>query len=155
MHSKGMLLQAVLPTILVFVIMLIIYKFRIIKVDNKVVKWNTLFGEGLALLYLTDLLLMPFGLELLFLHIDRWGGFFVSLTIIAVVSSFLLSYFYFIEEAAHRQAPKYMEWYLFFGVFLTIVWLYIGIIILMLKPRKKGKVGHDLKSPTFCILFNT
>lgn len=59
---------------------------------------------------------------------------------IDIFASFnFLSDFYFIEETARRQAPKYMEWYLSFGVFLTIVWLYLEILKLLAKLNSRRK----------------
>lgn len=139
MYSKGLLLQIVLPIVFVLFTMLIIYKFHIVKGDNELVKLCTLCGGSLILLYLTDLFLKSFGLELSFLHIDKLGGFLISLIIITLASSFFIFDFYFIEKAAHLQIPKYMEWYLSFGVFVTIVWLYIGIIISVFKIKRKKK----------------
>jgi len=141
MKCKGIVLQAVLLTIAVFAIMLFIYKFRIIKVDNGIVKWITLVTGSIALVYLIDLFLMFFGINVSFLHSNGWVGILINLFVVGVAAFNFLGDFYFIEEAARRQAPKYMEWYLSFSVFLTIVWLYLEILKLLAKlnSRKKSK----------------
>lgn len=139
MQYKGIVLQAVLLTIAVFAIMLFIYKFRIIKVDNEIVKWITLVTGSIALVYLIDLFLMFFGINVPFLHSNGWAGILINLFVVGVASFNFLSDFYFIEEAARRQAPKYMEWYLSFGVFLTIVWLYLEILKLLAKLNSRRK----------------
>ena len=39
----------------------------------------------------------------------------------------------FIEEAAEKGAPKYMEWYGAFGLLVTLIWLYLEILRLLAK----------------------
>ncbi|MGO8903390.1 MAG: Bax inhibitor-1/YccA family membrane protein, partial [Isosphaeraceae bacterium] len=45
----------------------------------------------------------------------------------------LLLDFDFIEQAAERQLPKYMEWYGAFGLMVTLVWLYLEMLRLLSK----------------------
>jgi len=35
-------------------------------------------------------------------------------------------------------APKYMEWYGAFGLMVTLIWLYLGILRLLAKSRGRG-----------------
>lgn len=139
MEYNGIVLQAILLTIAVFTIMLVIYKFRIIKVDSEFTKWITLITGSIALVYLIDLVLMLFGLNVPFIHSNGWVGILISLFVVGVAAFNFLSDFYFIEEAANRQAPKYMEWYLSFGVFLTLVWVYLEILKLLTKLNSRRK----------------
>ena len=39
--------------------------------------------------------------------------------------------FDFIEQAAERGAPKYLEWYGAFALMVTLVWLYMEILRLL------------------------
>ena len=41
--------------------------------------------------------------------------------------------FDFIDQAAERQMPKYMEWYGAFGLMVTLVWLYLEMLRLLSK----------------------
>ncbi len=45
--------------------------------------------------------------------------------------------FDFIEKGAEAGAPKYMEWYAGFGLIVTLVWLYIEILRLLSKMRRR------------------
>ena len=45
--------------------------------------------------------------------------------------------FDFIEQGAESMAPKYMEWYGAFGLMVTIIWLYVEILRLLAKSRKR------------------
>jgi uncharacterized YccA/Bax inhibitor family protein len=51
----------------------------------------------------------------------------------------LLLDFDFIEEAARREAPKYMEWYGAFGLMVTLVWLYLEILRLLRKVAESQR----------------
>ena len=44
---------------------------------------------------------------------------------------------YAVLEGATLGAPKYMEWYSAFGLLITLIWLYIEILRLLAKSRKK------------------
>ena len=56
-----------------------------------------------------------------------------SLFVVGLAAFNLLLDFDFIEEAAHRQMPKYMEWYGAFGLMVTLVWLYLEMLRLLSK----------------------
>ena len=45
--------------------------------------------------------------------------------------------FDFIENAVEVQAPKYMEWFAAFGLVVTLVWLYVEILRLLSKLRRR------------------
>jgi uncharacterized YccA/Bax inhibitor family protein len=45
--------------------------------------------------------------------------------------------FDFIEKGAQAGSPKYMEWYAGFGLMVTLVWLYLEILRLLGKVRKR------------------
>jgi hypothetical protein len=46
--------------------------------------------------------------------------------------------FDFIEQAAERGAPKYLEWYGAFALMVTLVWLYMEILRLLSKLRSRN-----------------
>ena len=56
-----------------------------------------------------------------------------SLFVVGLAAFNLLLDFDFIEEAARRGAPKYMEWYGAFGLIVTLVWLYLEMLRLLQK----------------------
>jgi uncharacterized YccA/Bax inhibitor family protein len=49
----------------------------------------------------------------------------ISVVIVIIAALNLVVDFDFIEQGVAKKAPKYMEWYSSFGLFITIVWLYI------------------------------
>jgi len=60
-----------------------------------------------------------------------------SIVIVVVASLNLVLDFDFIEEAAEKKAPKYMEWYGAFGLLVTLIWLYLEILRLLSKLNSR------------------
>jgi uncharacterized YccA/Bax inhibitor family protein len=42
-----------------------------------------------------------------------------------------------IETVARMGAPKYMEWYGAFGLMVTLIWLYMEMLRLLSKVRRR------------------
>jgi uncharacterized YccA/Bax inhibitor family protein len=42
-----------------------------------------------------------------------------------------------IEKGAAAGAPQYMEWYAAFGLMLTLIWLYLEVLRLLGKMRRR------------------
>lgn len=128
---SGIVTQAVLLTICIFVVMLAAYRMQLIKVTDKFVSVITAATFGIALLYLVDGIISIFTKSVGFLNQTGWVGILISLVIVVVASLSLLLDFRFIEEANSMGAPKYFEWYLAFGMMVTIVWLYVEVLRLL------------------------
>jgi len=72
-----------------------------------------------------------------FIHDSSPLGIAFSLFVVGIASlSFVLD-FDFIERSAASDEPKYMEWYGAFGIMVTLVWLYIEILRLLAKLRRR------------------
>ena len=78
-------------------------------------------------------------MALAFPRIDENGlmGIGVQLTVTAVAALNLVTEFDFIEQDAAGGAPKYMEWHSAFGLLVTLIWLYLEILRLLAKGRKR------------------
>jgi uncharacterized YccA/Bax inhibitor family protein len=53
--------------------------------------------------------------------------------VVSIAALNLVLDFDFIEQAAGRGAPKYLEWYGAFALMVTLVWLYLEILRLLAK----------------------
>jgi len=126
-------MNATLLTILTAVVMLIIYRANIIKVDGKFAKIIIIAVGTIALYYFVTILLGFFGVNLTMLQDSGPLSIGISLVIVGVAAFSLLLDFNFIEKAAEAGAPKYMEWYGAFGLMVTLVWLYLEILRLLAK----------------------
>ena len=74
-----------------------------------------------------------FGVSVPFVFSATPIGIGFSLFVVGLAAFNLLLDFDFIEEAAARQMPKYMEWYGAFGLMVTLVWLYLEMLRLLQK----------------------
>jgi uncharacterized YccA/Bax inhibitor family protein len=129
----GIALQAVMLTAGTLMVMLFLYGSRIIRVTEQL-KAGVIAATGaLCLFYLISFVLTLFGVAVPFIFsASPWGiGF--SLFVVGLAAFNLLLDFDFIEEAAQRGAPKFMEWYGAFGLMVTLIWLYLEMLRLLQK----------------------
>ena len=133
----GIVVQAVFFTSADLLVMLLLYKFRIIKVNDKF--RSVIFGATLciAIVYLINFILGFFKMSVPFLNDSSPIGIGISVAIVAIASFNLLLDFDFIEQGANANMPKYFEWYCAFGLLVTLVWLYLEILRLLSKVRSR------------------
>ncbi len=136
---EGIVLQAVLLTILVLFSMLFAYRSKIIKpTENfKLAVFSAIMA--ILLLYVIGFFIGLFGTGLSILDPRNSSiasiGF--SVFVVAIGAFSLVIDFDFIEEGAEKGAPKYMEWYGAFGLLVTLIWLYVEILRLIAKLRNR------------------
>lgn len=132
----GIAFQAVLATAGVFTALLLAYRSGLIPVTENFKLGVVAATGGIAIVYLIDLVLHFFGMNVPFIHDGGPLGIAISVAIVVVASLNLVLDFDFIEQGAANGAPKYMEWYAAFGLLVTLVWLYLEILRLLGKSRK-------------------
>ncbi|RIW17491.1 Bax inhibitor-1/YccA family protein [Algoriphagus lacus] len=136
-NFPGIVMQALLLTFGICMVLLIIYKLKIIKPTENFKLIVASATGGLAMYYLVNIGLSFAGVELPFIHENNTGGIIFSLFAVVLASMNLVVDFDFIEQGVEGRAPKYMEWYGAFGLMVTIIWLYVEILRLLAKSRKK------------------
>jgi len=134
-RQPGIAIQAVGLTFGVFVVMLGVYRFKLIKVTEHFIAGVTAATGGIAILYLVDLVLMYFGHPVAMIHEGGVWGITFSLFVIAIAALNLVMDFDFIAKGVAQRSPKYMEWYSAFGLVVTLVWLYLEILRLLGRRR--------------------
>lgn len=132
----GIVIQAVSLTFLIFFTLLAIYRTGVIKVTDNFRLMVVSATGGIFLLYMLDIILRIFGIDMPFIHEGGLFGIIFSLVVIAIASMNLVLDFDFIERGAENGAPKYMEWYASFGLMVTLIWLYFEILRLLAKSRR-------------------
>jgi uncharacterized YccA/Bax inhibitor family protein len=132
-YPGGIVVQAVTLTCGVLFIMLFAYATRLIRVTDKLKMGIIAATSALCLFYLVTMLLRLFGVEMPFVFAGGTYGIAFSLFVVGLAAFNLLLDFDFIENAAARQAPRYMEWYGAFGLMVTLIWLYLEILRLLMK----------------------
>lgn len=137
-HFAGITTQAVLLTFGTLFCLLIAYRTKLIKATENF-KLGVFAATGaIAFVYLIDIVLHFFGMNVPFIHDTGLVGILVSVGIVIVAALNLVLDFDFIEQGAKSQAPKYMEWYGAFGLMTTLVWLYLEILRLLGKLRSNN-----------------
>jgi uncharacterized YccA/Bax inhibitor family protein len=132
---EGIVMQAAGLTFGLLFVMLALYKFRIIKVTQKLRSGIIAATGAVALFYLVMLVAGLFGADTSFYASSSPLSIGLSLVIVGVATFNLLLDFDFIETGAKMGAPRYMEWYGAFALLVTLVWLYIEILRLLSKLR--------------------
>jgi len=137
----GIVIPAVSLTIGVFVAMLFIYRSHVIVVTDRLRIGIVAATGGVALVYLADFILNLLGVQVAYLNEAMQGsgllGIGVSLVVIVIAAFNLLLDFDFVERGVAARAPKYMEWYGAFGLLVTLVWLYLEILRLLSRLRRR------------------
>ena len=132
---EGIVVQAVLVTMSIFMGMLFAYKFKLIRVTQRFVKVIIFATAGIAIYYLLNLAFMFFGGNLPLINSNSIYGILFTLFVAGVAALNLILDFDFIEQSIERGVAKYMEWYASFGLLVTLVWLYIEVLRLISKIR--------------------
>jgi uncharacterized YccA/Bax inhibitor family protein len=118
--------------------MLLAYKTGVIRATQGLKMGVIAATGGIAVLYLVRLLLSGFfHIQIPFINGGGPIGIAFSLFVVIIAALNLVLDFDMIESAVAAQAPKYMEWYGAFGMMVTLVWLYLEMLRLLSKMRRR------------------
>lgn len=129
MMFPGIVMQAVLATLVTAVVTALVYKSGLVKVNSKFIRYVTIAMLAYLGFVLVNLVLMvtnvapgTFGL--------RSGGFGLAIGALAVLlATFsLMIDFKMIEEGVKAGVPSRYAWSAAFGITVTLLWLYIEIL---------------------------
>jgi len=132
---EGIIIQALLATASVFMVMLVLFVTRTIRVTNRM--RGIIIGAtlGIALFYLVSIVLSLFSVNMPFVWDSGPIGIGFSVLVVGIAAFNLMLDFDLIERGVIARAPKFMEWFGAFALMVTIVWLYIEILRLLSKIR--------------------
>jgi uncharacterized YccA/Bax inhibitor family protein len=135
----GIAAQAVGLTFGVLFVMLVAYKTGIIRATERFKLGVIAATGGIAVFYLVVMVLGLFhvnvGTSILYGGGALGIGF--SLFVVVIAALNLVLDFDMIETGVAMGAPKYMEWYGAFGLMVTLIWLYLEILRLLAKARRR------------------
>lgn len=138
-QTGGIVFNAVAITLLVFFVMLAIYRFQIIRVTRGFMIGVMSATLAICLLYLGSWVLSLFGVSTAYLTSNSPLSIGISVVVCIVAALNFLLDFNFIDQMTRRyDAPKYMEWYAAFGLLVTLVWLYLEILRLLSKANSRN-----------------
>ncbi len=135
--SEGVVLQALVGTVAVFMTMLTLYRMRIIQPTEKFTMAIISITFAIMMIYLFNFLLMFMGAGIPFIHSNGPIGIGISVVFTGVAALFLIIDFGVIENGVKYGAPKNMEWYGAFGLVITLIWLYIEMLKLIAKLKSR------------------
>jgi uncharacterized YccA/Bax inhibitor family protein len=131
----GIAMQATGLTFATLFSLLLAYRSGLIRPSENFKLGVVAATGGIALLYLTTMLLGFFGHTIPFIYGSGVIGIGFSFIVVGIAAMNLVLDFDFIESGVRQGAPKYMEWYGAFGLIVTLIWLYFEILRLLSKLR--------------------
>jgi|TARA_B110000438_G_scaffold35764_1_gene35512 uncharacterized YccA/Bax inhibitor family protein len=135
----GIVTNAIFITVGILLSLLMAYKSGLIKPTENFKLGVAAATGGIMIVYFVNMIMSFFGSSMGVMDPTNASpmsiGF--SLIIIVIASLNLVLDFDFIEEAAEKNAPKYMEWYGAFGLLVTLIWLYLEILRLLSKLNSR------------------
>lgn len=135
LRFPGIAIQSVALTFGTCLCMLAAYRSGLIRATEKFTLGIVAATGGIALVYLVNLVLGLFHIQIPGIFGSGPVGIAFSLAVVVIAALNLILDFDFIEQGAQQGAPKYMEWYGAFGLMLTLIWLYLEIVRLLSKLR--------------------
>jgi uncharacterized YccA/Bax inhibitor family protein len=134
----GIAVQAVALTFGVMFVMLLAYKTGLVRATRGFVLGVVCATGAVALVYTASLLMRLFGFGgISVLNASTPLGIGISVVVVIIAALNLIIDFDVIERGAAMGAPKYMEWYGAFGLMVTLIWLYMEILRLLGKARRR------------------
>ena len=121
---QGIVLNAIALTFGTLLLMLVLYKYRIITVTDKLRSGIIIATGGIALVYLIAFIFQLFGYNVPYIHEGGLMGIGFSLLVIAIAALNLLLDFDNFEKTEQFRSPKYMEWFCAMGLMV-----YIGVAL--------------------------
>jgi uncharacterized YccA/Bax inhibitor family protein len=133
----GIAVQAVGLTFGTLFVMLLAYKSGVIRATQGFKLGVIAATGGIAVFYLVEMLLGFFRVQVPAINGSGFIGIGFSLFVVIIAALNLVLDFDMIETGVQNGAPKYMEWYGAFGLMVTLIWLYLEILRLLGKARRR------------------
>ncbi|MCB0538569.1 MAG: Bax inhibitor-1/YccA family protein [Bacteroidetes bacterium] len=136
MQFNGIVAQAVVLTLLVFFIMLLLYKFRIITVSKKLRAIVMASTTAIFTIYFISFMLYLFNLPPIpYIHGNGIIGIIFSVFVAVTASFHLLLDFSFFEKCRNYKFDINMEWYAALYMLVSVIWQYLSLLRLLRKVR--------------------
>lgn len=129
----GIVIQAVSCTFVTFMVCFGLYKYGVVKVNDKFRSVVIAATLAIATYYLISWLLSLFTSFTPIHHGNSMISIGISAFVIVIAALNLFLDFDQIEKGAQERMPKYMEWYGAMGLMITLVWLYVEFLRLLSK----------------------
>lgn len=132
---SGIVVQAILLTLTVFLSTLVLYTSGMVRVTEKMRAIIFIGTAAIGLYYLVAIVAGLFGASVPLIYSSGPWGIIFSVVVVFIAAMNLLLDFDFIERTANSKMPKVFEWYGAFSLMVTLIWLYLEILRLLSKMR--------------------
>jgi uncharacterized YccA/Bax inhibitor family protein len=133
----GIVLQAIGATLGVFLVMLVLYRTRVIRVTERFRKVVVFATLGVLAFYLVSFIMNLAGAEITFFDEPNAVGFLFSIGVSVLAALNLALRFDFIEKGTSMGLSKDFEWFAAFSLMVTIVWLYLELLRLLARLQER------------------
>ena len=138
LRYPGIAIQAVGLTFGTLFVMLLAYKTGIIRATQGFKTGVIAATGGIMVFYLIGMALRVFfHYQVPLIYAGGVWGILFSLFVVVIAALNLVLDFDLIETGVNGGAPKYMEWYGAFALMVTLIWLYLEILRLLAKARRR------------------
>jgi uncharacterized YccA/Bax inhibitor family protein len=137
LRFDGIISQALIATLCIFLAVYLLYSLRIVKVTSRFATGVIAATGGFVLLYMVVWLLSLLGVNFSFLYTPTPLGIGISVLIVILGALNLTLDFAFIEQAAGMGTPRFMQWYAAFGLMLSLIWIYVSVLRLLALLRAR------------------
>lgn len=129
---EGLVTQAILGTLVAFVVMLALYKSRLVKVNNRFKRMMMVAMVSYLVIALMSMVAAMFGVGNGFGFYGVGGlGILLAVAGVGLASFSLMLDFDSIENGIRAGLPRQESWRMAFGLLVTLIWLYIEILRLL------------------------
>lgn len=134
---RGIVVQAVALTLGTLLCMLVAYRVGLIRATERFKAIVVAATGGIALFYLASLGLSFFGITVPYFQSTSTASIVLNVVIVGVAALNLVLDFDFVATGAAHGAPKFLEWYGAFGLMVTLIWLYLELLRLLARLRRR------------------
>ncbi len=134
---QGIVAQAIVATFTVLLVMILLYKAKVIRYTEKFAAVLTTSLLSIMAVYLIQFVASFFGRSIPGIFEAGAVGIGFSLLVVVIAAMALIQDFFFIETASQRMLSKDYEWYGAMGLMITLVWLYMEILRLFAKLNSR------------------
>lgn len=133
----GIVIQAISITLIVVLVMAFLFKTGVIKATEKFKSIIIIATFSIFIFYVFSFIMSLFGNSVAYFSSVSPLSIGVNVAIAVIAALNLILDFDFIEKGVQAPLPSSYEWYGAYGLLVTIIWLYVEILRLLSKLKKR------------------
>jgi uncharacterized YccA/Bax inhibitor family protein len=135
LRFNGIVVQAVAGTFGIFLVMTMLYKFRVIRATPRFTRGLIAAVSGIFVVLLVNFVLAMFGVYTPLRGGAEGKGTWISIgfsiVVIVIASLTFILDFDLIEQSVRQGAPRKMAWTCAFGLLVGLIWVYLEVLRLL------------------------